>query len=125
MKTLVCMGLFVAAFFAFVGGIMGNDFKSELIFPPNALSKHLSSDEIMIIRNFTQEGGSTRGVVTVNIDNQPPVNVLTAAILNVLPGPGFPPEVINQVIIAGPANVIATCGAGATDCFITFRKDNQ
>ena len=104
---------------------MGNDFKSELIFPPNALSKHLSSDEIMIIRNFTQEGGSTRGVVTVNIDNQPPVNVLTAAILNVLPGPGFPPEVINQVIIAGPANVIATCGAGATDCFITFRKDNQ
>lgn len=124
MKKLVCMGLFVAAIFAFVGGIMANDFKSEVISPPNALSKHLSSDEVMIIRNFTQEGGSTRGVVTVNIDNQPPVNVLTAAILNLSAFAGSP-EVINQVIIAGPANVTVTCGAGATDCFITFRKDSQ
>jgi len=115
------MALSLAAFFAFFAEAMANDFKSEVIFPPNALSKHVSGDEILIIRNFTQEGGSTRGVVTVNVNNQPAVNVLTAAILNVLASP----EVINSVIIAGPANVTVTCAADATDCFISYKKDNQ
>jgi hypothetical protein len=118
------MAFSLAAFFAFFADAMANDFKSEVIFPPNALSKHVSGDEILIIRNFTQEGGSTRGVVTVNVNNQPAVNVLTAAILNVNVFAGSP-EVINSVIIAGPANVTVTCGAGATDCFISYKKDNQ
>jgi hypothetical protein len=122
MKTLFCAGFAIAALFGFVAGVMAGDFKSATIFPPNALSKHLSDNEVMIIRNFTQEGGSTRGVVTVNIDNQPPVNVLTAAILNAFTGS---PEVINNVIIAGPANVTVTCAADATDCFITYKKDGQ
>lgn len=116
------MAFSLVAFFAFFAEAMANDFKSEVIFPPNALSKHVSGNEILIIRNFTQEGGSTRGVVTVNINNQPAVNVLTAAILNAFAGSL---EVINSVIIAGPANVTVTCAADATDCFISYKKDNQ
>ena len=122
MKRVFCRAFTIVAFFASVAGVMAGDFKSEIIFPPNAFSKHVSDNEVLIIRNFTQEGGSTRGVVTVNIDNQPPVNVLTAAILNAFTGS---PEVINNVIIAGPANVTVTCAADATDCFITYKKDGQ
>jgi hypothetical protein len=74
----------------------------------------------MLIRNFTQEGGTDRGFVTVNHN----VNVLTAAILTSDPTQGTE-EVINTVIIAGPADVTVTCGTTTGNCFITFKKESN
>ena len=49
-------------------------------------------------------------------------NVLTAAILD--PSNTSSLEVINDVVIAGPADVTVTCGDG-TDCFIAYRKGSE
>jgi len=73
----------------------------------------------MLIRNFTQDvAESPRGVVTVTRPptSVTPVNVLAAAILT-----ASPPDVINSVVIAGPADVTATCPTDAI-CFISFKK---
>jgi len=65
-----------------------------------------------------------RGVVMVTT---PPssgttVNVLAAAVLN----PAQQPEVINNVVIAGPADVVVTCGASSMkNCFISYKKDSN
>ena len=82
-------------------------------------------DQVMVIRNFTQEDGMTRGVVMVTPDSSPtPVNVLAAAILN--PSTANPPDVINSIVIAGPADVSVTCGASmGKNCFISFKKDSN
>ncbi len=84
-------------------------------------------DRFLVIRNFTQEGtaATSRGVVTVTeLNNQPvPMNtgdILTAAIIDPTSSSGML-EVINNVVVAGPATVTATCPANAT-CFITYRK---
>jgi hypothetical protein len=76
----------------------------------------------MVIRNFTQDAtGGARGVVMVSTPPNPPapVNVLAAAILD---KPTL--EVINSVVIAGPADVTFICGTGAT-CFVSFKKDSN
>lgn len=105
---------------------LGSDFKSEVI-PPNqpcnACPIRVHGDQRMLIRNFTQEGGSDRGIVTVT---KPPsgdtATVLTAAILDPLAAQGQL-EVINSVIIAGPAEVMITCGSDAmANCFVSYKK---
>ena len=48
------------------------------------------------------------------------VNVLAAAIIGT--DPGTPVEVINNIVVDGPANVTVTCGTSAT-CFVTYRKE--
>jgi hypothetical protein len=47
------------------------------------------------------------------------VNVLAAAILDMTPL-----EVINNVVIAGPADVTVTCDPSAT-CFVSYKKDSN
>ncbi len=80
----------------------------------------------MVIRNFTQEDStsSTRGVVTVTTRGSTVITagVLTAAILSTTTAP---PDVINSVVIAGPADVSVTCGAAPGNCFISFKKDSN
>ncbi len=62
-----------------------------------------------------------RGVVMVSA---PPssmqVNVLVAAILN-----KSPLEVINSVVIAGPADVTVTCPDASAICFVSYKKDSN
>src|SRR5947207_12172866 len=77
------------------GTVFADDFKSMVI--TSGMSADLPpihGDQFMVIRNFTQDDGSPRGVVTVT---KPPnggtsVNVLAAAVLD-----ASPPDVINSV----------------------------
>src|SRR5258708_7631817 len=86
------------AFCGFLGMTFADDFKS-LTFNETSDTIHVHGDQFMVIRNFTQEGGTDRGAVMVS---KPPtvtaVNVLSAAILDTTTNP---PEVINNVVIAG------------------------
>ena len=103
----------------FAGSIFAGDFKSAII-TTAALTIKVPDDQILHIRNFTQEGGSERGVVTVTINNQT-ANVLNAAIID---NTTVPPEIINQIVIAGPATVTVPPIPGAT-LFISFRKEQD
>ena len=116
---------FLAALFcfAFAALLFADDFKSMTIATGvTADLPRIHGDQFMVIRNFTQDDGSPRGVVTVT---KPPnggtsVNVLAAAVLD-----ASPPDVINSVVIAGPADVSVTCGTTTGNCFISFRKDSN
>jgi hypothetical protein len=103
----------------FAGAIFAGDFKSAII-TTSALTIKVPDDQILHIRNFTQEGGNERGVVTVTINNQT-VNVLNAAIID---NTTVPPEIINQIVIAGPATVTVPPIPSAT-LFISFRKEQD
>jgi hypothetical protein len=117
---------FVAALFcfAFASLALADDFRSHSFM--GALGTiRVNGDQFMVIRNFTQDDmGWTRGVVTVSKPPNPslPVNVLAAAIISQSTSP--PLDVINSVVIAGPADVTFTCGSGAT-CFVSFKKDSN
>ena len=114
----------------FAGAIFAGDFKSAII-TASALTINVPEDQILHIRNFTQEGGNERGVVTVTINNQT-ANVLNAAIIDntavtspaATPSSTVPPEIINQIVIAGPATVTVPPIPGAT-LFISFRKEQD
>jgi hypothetical protein len=109
----------------FAGTTFADDFKSVVV--PPTLSIRVHGDQFMVIRNFTQDMmGTTRGVVMVSA---PPfttsVSVLTAAILDPTNTMQGSLEVINSVVIAGPANVTVTCGTPAGNCFISYKKDSN
>jgi hypothetical protein len=104
---------------------MAGDFKS-VILQANAVLPTITvpADHFLKIRNFTQEGPATsRGVVTVTTtSNGLTANVLTAAIIDPEATPGSL-EVINSVVIEGPASVTVTCGD--TTCFVSYKKDSD
>lgn len=121
MKNL--LRIFALTIFTLPGVAPADDFKSMVV--ANGVTADLPrihGDQFMLVRNFTQDDGSPRGFVTVT---KPPnggtsVNVLSAAVLD-----ASPPDVINSVVIAGPADVSVTCGTTAGNCFISFRKDSN
>src|SRR5207248_433260 len=105
------------------GVAVAGDFKSAVITDTTPANLHISNDQFLVIRNFTQAVDTNpRGVVTVNpIPAGPATNVLVAAVVDpTMP----PPEIINNIVIAGPANISATCPTGAT-CFLTYRKESN
>jgi hypothetical protein len=116
--------LFVLIFSCFA---FGDDFKSLTITNGGSETILVHNGQFMIIRNFTQEGGSDRGFVTAT---RPPTStnpadtttVLTAAILNTTT---TTPDIINTVVIAGPANVVFQCGTTGGNCFVSFKKDSN
>jgi len=112
-----------------VSGIaVADDFRSEVITGTGSLGPiRVHGDQFMVIRNFTQEdsASTSRGVVTITkLPNMEMAKVLSAAIISQSTSPPF--EVINNVVIAGPADVLVTCGASmGSNCFITFRKESN
>jgi hypothetical protein len=84
----------------------------------------------MKITNFTQEGGTDRGVVEVDLPFDSPnggsTNVLTATRIDLSTGAMAQnaPEISNRVTIAGPARVRISPVPGAT-LFITYRKERD
>ncbi len=120
MRCLVAAVLFAPAAMAF-----GGPFQSVTLGPGSSLPIQVADSRFLVIRNFTQEGGSSRGVVTVTTDTGT-ANVLTAAILDSgTSSTSIPVEVISNVVVAGPATVSVTCAPDATDCFITYRKNSN
>jgi hypothetical protein len=121
-RCLIAVVTLAAASFAFA-----HPFKSKII-TTAPLMITVGDDAFLNIKNFSQEGGTDRGVVSVTFtgDNTGTANVLTATRIDLSTGSnsGNFPEIGNQVIIAGPAQVTIAPVTGAT-LFITFRKESN
>jgi len=113
-QSLVACVLLGATSFVFAGG-----FKSRII-TSSPLMITVSDEQSLRVRNFTQQGGVDRGVVTVTLNDQS-ANVLTASRIDTS-SLSTSQETLNQVVIAGPAEVTIAPVVGAT-LFITYRKE--
>jgi hypothetical protein len=124
-RFLVVFVLLAGASFAFA-----NPFKSKIITGTSStLQISVPSDHSLKITNFSQEGGTDRGVVAVTFSgegNSGTANVLTAIRIDFSTGGNAQnfPEIANKVIIAGPAEVTVAPITGAT-LFITYRKESN
>ena len=111
--------LVIAFFSAIASFVVAGDFRSVMIEPASdSLSLDVPDAQFLTIRNFTQEGGTQRGVVTVTANGQTN-NVLAAAFID--QGRFVPPEFIKKVVIPGPAELTVTPVPGAT-LFVTYRR---
>lgn len=120
MKNL--LRILAVAICGFAGTTFASDFNSTVMQANQVLQITVPNDRFLVIRNFTQDGTTPRGIVTATI-NGLIGNVLAAAIVD---PSSMTLEVINNVTIAGPADVTVTCGSGAaTACVITYKKDSN
>jgi hypothetical protein len=119
---LIAFLLFGATPFVFAG-----PFRSKVI-TSSPLNITVHDGQFLRVWNFTQQGGVDRGVVSVMLQDSQTANVLAATrtdLSNSTSVSPSPPEVINRVTIAGPAQVTVAPVLGAT-LFITYRKgDNE
>src|SRR5262249_61356774 len=119
-RYLVAFTFLAVAPFAFA-----NPFKSKII-TSSALIFTVPDDHFLKISNFTQQGGTDRGVVSVTLTGEEggSANVLAATRIDLSTGANSQnfPEIGNRVIIAGPAEVTVAPITGAT-LFIRYRKE--
>src|SRR5262245_65964683 len=93
----------VASLCAIAPLVVAGDFRSVMIKPASdSLSLDVPDAQFLTIRNFTQEGGAQRGVVTVTANGQTN-NVLTSALID--QGPSVTPEFIKRVVILGTTSI--------------------
>ncbi len=124
-RCSIALVILVAASFAFA-----NPFKTKIITgTTSSLVITVPDDHFLKITNFSQEGGTDRGVVSVTLtgdENSGTANVLTATRVDLSTGSNSQnaPEIINRAIIAGPAQVTVAPVTGAT-LFITYRKESN
>jgi hypothetical protein len=116
----------LAVFFLLnTGFIFAGGFKSKII-ATSPLTITVPEDRFLKITNFTQEGGTDRGVVRVNLsgDAGGTANVLTATRIDLSTGINSQtfPEINNRVVIAGPAQVRVAPVTGST-LVITYKKE--
>ena len=121
-RCLIAVVMLAAASFA-----LAHPFKSKII-TTTPLMITVGDEAFLRIKNFSQQGGTDRGVVSVTLtgENGGTANVLTAIRTDFSTGSnsGNFPEIGNQVIIAGPAEVMVSPVTGAT-LFITYRKEGN
>jgi len=121
-RCLIAVVMLAAASFAFA-----HPFKSRII-TTSPLMITVDDDQLLNIKNFSQEGGTDRGVVSVTFtgENGGTANVLSAIRIDLSTGNNSQnfPEIGNKVIVAGPAQVTVAPVPGAT-LFITYRKDSN
>jgi len=119
---LIAVVMLAGASFAFA-----HPFKSKIV-TTSPLMITVADDQSLNIKNFSQEGGTDRGVVSVTFtgENSGTANVLTAIRIDFSTGSNSQnfPEIGNKVIIAGPAQVTVAPVTGAT-LFITYRKQSN
>jgi hypothetical protein len=123
MKTALAGFLPVLLFCTLTKFAAAGDFQSVVLSATinPSVTITVPNGRFLVIRNFTQDVGSIRGQVTATL--QPSnlmATVLTASFLNTVPV-----EVINNVVVAGPASVSVTCPDLAATCFITYRKGDD
>jgi hypothetical protein len=115
----------VAFFLLNAGFVFAGGFKSKII-TTSPVTITVPDDRFLKITNFTQEGGTERGMVRVNLsgDAGGAVNVLAATRIDLSTGINSQafPEIINSVVIAGPAEVRVAPVIGAT-LLITYKKE--
>ena len=105
--------------------VFAGEFKSKVI-TSTPLVITVPDNHFLKVTNFTQEGGVDRGVLTVTLNDETggTANVLAASRIDLSTGTDSqsPPESINRVIIAGPAQATVVPVVGAT-LFISYRKE--
>ena len=115
----------VAFFLLNAGFVFAGGFKSNII-TSSQLTITVPEDRFLKITNFTQEGGTDRGVVGVTLsgDAGGTANVLTATRIDFSTGINSQnfPEIGNAVFIAGPAEATVPSVSGAT-LLITYKKE--
>ena len=115
----------VAFFLLNAGFVFAGEFQSKII-TSSPLTISVPEDRFLKITNFTQEGGTERGVVRVNLsgDAGGAANVLTATRIDFSTGINSQnfPEINNQAIVAGPADVRIAPVMGAT-LLVTYKKE--
>ena len=115
----------VAFFLLNAGFVFAGGFQSKII-TTSPLTITVPEDRFLKITNFTQEGGTDRGVVGVTLsgDAGGAANVLTATRIDLSTGINSQnlPEIGNQLIIAGPAEAKVPPVAGAT-LLISYKKE--
>ena len=121
-RCLIAVVMLAAASFAFA-----HPWKSKII-TTSPLMITVHDEQVLNIKNFSQEGGTDRGVVSVTFtgENGGTANVLTAIRIDFSTGSNSQnfPEISNRVIIAGPAQVTVAPVTGAT-LFISYRKESN
>ena len=123
--------LVAEVFLTDAGVAFANPFKSKIVSSNDSvLEITVPGDHFMKITNFTQDGGTDRGVVEVSLpgdtENGGAANILTAARIDLSTGANVQnaPEIDNRVTIAGPAIVRIRPVVGAK-LFITYRKERD
>src|SRR5439155_24628321 len=117
MKML--LGRYWVAFFLLsaTSSFSAEEFKSKVI-TTSPLVITVPDNHFLKVTNFTQEGGVDRGVLTVTLNDETggTANVLAASRIDLSTGTDSqnPPESINRVIIAGPAQATVVPVVGAT-----------
>ena len=116
-------------FFAAATVAVANPFKSKIITgSDSALVITVPDDHFLKITNFTQVGGTDRGVVEATLsgdtENVGTVNILAATRIDLSTGANSQnsPEIGSRVVVAGPATVKVKPITGAT-LFISYRKE--
>jgi hypothetical protein len=127
MKIFAARCLIAVVVVAAASSAFANPFKTKIITgASSALVITVPDGHFLKITNFSQEGGTDRGVVEVTLQGDSesggPAHVLTATLVD-LNSPNAP-EITNRVIIAGPAEVRIRPIPGAT-LFITYRKESN
>jgi hypothetical protein len=130
MKMLATRCFVALTFLAAAAVVFANPFKSKIITGTDStLVISVPDDHFLKITNFTQEGGTDRGVVEVTLsgedtENNGTTNVLAAARIDLSTGANAQnvPEVTNRVVITGPATVKVRPITGAT-LFISYKKE--
>ena len=106
------------------GLVFAAGFKTRII-TTSPFTITVPEDRFLRITNFTQEGGTDRGVVRVTVggDDGGTANVLAAIRIDFSTGINSQnfPEIGNQVTIAGPAEAKIPPVTGAT-LLITYKK---
>src|SRR5437870_2182465 len=119
-RCMVAFCILGATTFVFAG-----EFKSKVV-TSSPLVITVPDNHFLKVTNFTQEGGVDRGVLTVTLTDETggTANVLAATRIDLSTGTDSqnPPESINRVIIAGPAQVTVVPVVGAT-LFLSYRKE--
>ena len=123
-RFLIALTFFAAATFA-----VANPFKSKIITGTDStLVIAVPDNHFLKITNFTQVGGTDRGVVEATLsgdtENVGTVNILTATRIDLSTGANSQnfPEIDNRVVVAGPATVKVRPVTGAT-LFISYKKE--
>jgi len=104
--------------------VRAGEFNSVIIKETDsALTLDVPDHHFLRIRNFTQEGGSTRGVVTATVANGVAQTAMVASLVDSgsVPSTAATPESIKKVVIAGPAQITIAPVPGAT-LFVTYRR---
>jgi hypothetical protein len=129
MNTSVVRFLVAVTFLAAAAFADANPFKSKAISGTDSTFViTVPDDHFLKITNFTQVGGTDRGVVQATLsgdsENVGTANILTATRIDLSTGANSQnfPEITNRAVVAGPATLTVTPVIGAT-LFISYKKE--